>query len=534
MWPSTRDARIHAARVDQQSHTRTRTSAVLASVLVLAGSSLASLGRTIAIEQWTDRYVAWHKANEFRAFGHTSSADLAWWESYLLQSYLVMYTTTKDTFWLSRFCVHADTMIALMSDAPDSGRFWPGYRDKFLGWGTSRYDPDSSYQEYLVHDAQICLPVARFCRLVLTTPDLWVQFGARARYYLSVIEANIVSKWFVNWNSCRGDAEHLAGFGGWNPLPQNQFLVFGNLLLVLSDITGSVGPVPRSFYLSVPDSMARMFRSSLAHDSMHDAWLWSHWLLASQPMRYEDISHANLDISFALEARGHSTVFNDSDLRCLAHTLTRVMWDGSEIDPKFSRFVNGTGSYADYTPLADWLQLCDYDPKVYQLVRQAYLVHPEWTLPTSTSSHRALVTAHLARLASNPERERAAFDRSTASDSCCVPGPSRPQFRERGTDTGPAGSIAISPNPFRTKTTINLAPVTPASEFRLSTLRIHDTAGRLVRCIESDGVERGGSSIIWDGTDESGRLVPAGIYVCVLESQDNPVVMPVRFLPVAP
>jgi hypothetical protein len=63
----------------------------------------------------------------------------------LLQAYLPMYTATGDLVWLDRFAAHTDTMLALMRDVPDTGNFWPGYRDGFAGWGTARYDPAGRY-----------------------------------------------------------------------------------------------------------------------------------------------------------------------------------------------------------------------------------------------------------------------------------------------------------------------------------------------------------------------------------------------------
>jgi hypothetical protein len=49
-------------------------------------------------------------------------------------------------------------------------------------------------------------------------------------------------------------------------------------------------------------------------------------------------------------------------------------------------------------------------------------------------------------------------------------------------------------------------------------LRIFDCSGRLVR---ASGVRREASSVTWDGRDDNGRQVGAGLYFCRLETEDG-------------
>jgi hypothetical protein len=71
-----------------------------------------------------------------------------------------------------------------------------------------------------------------------------------------------------------------------------------------------------------------------------------------------------------------------------------------------------------------------------------------------------------------------------------------------------AGAASAYPNPFRESTRF-------AFELRFPgrvRLDVIDVAGRRVRALE-DGVRGGGSHAIeWDGRDESGRPVAAGVY----------------------
>jgi len=71
------------------------------------------------------------------------------------------------------------------------------------------------------------------------------------------------------------------------------------------------------------------------------------------------------------------------------------------------------------------------------------------------------------------------------------------------------------PNPFNPGTTVMFDLPKPASV----RIRIYDPGGRLVkRLIEDREYPEGRWEEEWDGRNESGDLVPSGIYFCVLEA----------------
>jgi flagellar hook assembly protein FlgD len=47
---------------------------------------------------------------------------------------------------------------------------------------------------------------------------------------------------------------------------------------------------------------------------------------------------------------------------------------------------------------------------------------------------------------------------------------------------------------------------------------VHDVGGRLVRTLLRDDRPAGRHSVTWDGRDERGRIVPAGVYFVRLEA----------------
>jgi len=81
----------------------------------------------------------------------------------------------------------------------------------------------------------------------------------------------------------------------------------------------------------------------------------------------------------------------------------------------------------------------------------------------------------------------------------------------------PVTNLQNYPNPFNPSTTIafNSAIATSAS------LRIYNTKGQLVRDLHNGPVQAGSNSIVWDGTDDSGKLVATGLYLYRLKIQNQ-------------
>lgn len=81
---------------------------------------------------------------------------------------------------------------------------------------------------------------------------------------------------------------------------------------------------------------------------------------------------------------------------------------------------------------------------------------------------------------------------------------------------GFSAPILAAPNPFTVSTVLLLGAWGPIE------LSIHDTAGRLVRRLvgSSSGVARL-AGIPWDGRDDAGRRVPAGVYWARLSNPEG-------------
>lgn len=69
--------------------------------------------------------------------------------------------------------------------------------------------------------------------------------------------------------------------------------------------------------------------------------------------------------------------------------------------------------------------------------------------------------------------------------------------------------LSGAPNPFRGQTSITVESGTAGRQ----DVRVSDVQGRWVRHLESGTFAAGIRRVAWDGRDDSGRLVPAGVYL---------------------
>jgi len=68
--------------------------------------------------------------------------------------------------------------------------------------------------------------------------------------------------------------------------------------------------------------------------------------------------------------------------------------------------------------------------------------------------------------------------------------------------------LSASPSPFRSTTTLRCSNVTPER----ASFELFDSAGRRLRTLEARIDTHGEASAEWDGRDEAGRVVAAGLY----------------------
>jgi hypothetical protein len=84
----------------------------------------------------------------------------------------------------------------------------------------------------------------------------------------------------------------------------------------------------------------------------------------------------------------------------------------------------------------------------------------------------------------------------------------------------PSAELKAEPNPFcpDEERTLISYEVSPRS---LVTIRVYDVRGREVRVVMDQEQKGGKGTIIWDGRDDDGTILPIGIYVIYLEACDT-------------
>ncbi len=81
--------------------------------------------------------------------------------------------------------------------------------------------------------------------------------------------------------------------------------------------------------------------------------------------------------------------------------------------------------------------------------------------------------------------------------------------------------LQINPNPFNSNTKIRYSILDTGSLIRNPNIDIYDATGRLVKSLNpGSSIENPASEVLWDGTDQTDRKVPEGIYFARLEAAD--------------
>jgi len=251
--------------------------------------------------------------------------QLPWCASYVMRSYLEMYTATKDTYYLDKFVDLADNAVSLM-DINNGDKDFEG--NSVAGWSQDS-DTGQPYR-HAVHSGMITYPMACFARIV--RDEGLSDYDSHATNYVTAI-ANVIeahdrtyggnmykagpyefSKWSISsnkgsyyWRSADPVSDTIRG---WN-VPTNQNLVMGSTLIVMYDLTGNLD------YKDKAKRLGQAFYNDLDEVSCSDGnciYLWHYWWGDSLALsgKYEDVSHGRIDVEFALEA--YNSGFNVNSL----------------------------------------------------------------------------------------------------------------------------------------------------------------------------------------------------------------------------
>ena len=301
---------------------------------------------------------------------NNETATLAWGESYVMMALAAMFRTTGDRAYLDRLAEHADAMMLQRDDA----RGVVDYREVSTAcWRNTSYQTEPYC--YVVHSGMIGYPIAELVRLIRATPAIadlttydGTSYAAKATTLLAALEEVVAAHddQFVADGAAgdyifRTDATFLTYAG--SAMPLNQQNAMGRLLLVLYQITAAPA------YLDKAERLARRFRGALTTGG-NGEYLWNYWG-GTYAAPGEDISHAAINVGFAVRAAAAGVEFTAADLEAFARTFVFNVYRD---DATLANNVGGGGvNGASYKPQAGrWVALAAQRALVYQAVRNYY------------------------------------------------------------------------------------------------------------------------------------------------------------------
>jgi len=297
---------------------------------------------------------------------NNESATLAWGESYVMASLAAMYRATNHPMYLDRLAEHIDAVLAQRDDA----RGVVDYRGiSGACWRNMSYQPEPYC--YAVHTGMLVTPMLEFVLAVEGSP--WAEQPSwdgetladkAARYLVAAQESAAFHD--VEWNDggyyvFPADLPSLPIPGGAQPLNQSNAL--GRVHVLLAALTGDAG------HLAKATALAERFDAVITTGS-DGAYLWNYY---AEPFSSygEDISHAAINVEFAVLAAEHGIVFDQADVEGFARTFTeRVYVNDATFSDRVAGGPTNGGSYR--AQIGRWVLLAPASPTVSTAVRDAY------------------------------------------------------------------------------------------------------------------------------------------------------------------
>ncbi|NLC57839.1 MAG: hypothetical protein GX774_13465 [Armatimonadetes bacterium] len=311
--------------------------------------------------------------------------DYAWSESYLLMAYVTMYEATGQTRYLDQLVSRFRVLLSLRDDRRQQ-------RDELRGkvmaaWGTTRYS-DGKRTCWNAHAGMLTAPAAQFVRLVRERRALQQRYGAVAREFTTALEETVAAydpEWRDGPNPDEGYYTEPS-LGG-KHLPLNQQNALGRTLIALGKATGKAAYRERATKLAA--FLKRRLR--LRPDGAYE---WSYWPNLEPPFTQgnEDISHAAINVDFAVQCYENGILFTQEEIRRLAATLLKVVIQG---EGQYANDVGGGGNGEYAAQLGRWGRLAAVEPEVAKAIR-AYFWSQDPPLAGTTT---LLGLAYLAKYA---------------------------------------------------------------------------------------------------------------------------------------
>ncbi|MGD9496948.1 MAG: hypothetical protein AB7Y46_11660 [Armatimonadota bacterium] len=233
-------------------------------------------------------------------------------------------------------------------------------------------------------------PMTGLARLVSAEPALQAEFGAAADR-LAAAATESMDGWERLWREGPGEGQgyylSIERGGGlwWDGVmaPMNYLAAAGMVLLDLWECRGDQRALDHATCL------ARLLQSDLELDA-GGAYVFHYWptsavamwtrenalslntpVYRSSPVP-DDLSHGAWSVEFAVRCHQAGVVFSREDMDRFALTFTRNLWRGP--NQHLAMRVDGAreGSAGLDIGGTRWLDLCPYEPRIYEMMRTLY------------------------------------------------------------------------------------------------------------------------------------------------------------------
>lgn len=291
--------------------------------------------------------------------------EFAWGESYLLLSYVTMYEATGEKRHLDKLVSRFRALLSLRDDKK-------GKRDELRNavlpaWGSIGYS-GGKRTCWTVHAGMLTFPAARFCRLVKARPSLWKTYGRTATEFKAALQETVAA-FDPYWREGpEADEGHYVepALGG-KHLPLNQQNALGRTMLDLSVVT------KQRSYRDKTTKLARFLKRRLTLRK-EGAFEWCYWPNLQPPyvQGSEDISHAAINVDFAVRCYENGIVFSKEDVQAFVTTFLKLIYKGPG---RFADTVAGSGEGTYAPQIGRWCNLAVVEPEVAKILADYFLNH---------------------------------------------------------------------------------------------------------------------------------------------------------------
>ncbi len=367
--------------------------------LIMGLILLAGVGEAREMDPMVSKQLAAYQRAYDKAFSDNQSQFEEWIANptgyYIVNSpigsSLSMYEATKDPKYLERALKWAQIMIANATIVDNNGdRNWPGTWPYCSTCTVSTLHQSYSPTPIAYEQEELEGPVelARLARMILTDPTLKATYGSQATAIYNFVKDHIVQKHLCH-------REYLTSYYLKNADPdQDPGEMESGVVLMMRDLRDlylvdrNVGCVDKKStyhkYGEVVNALARSYKKRFT--PYKGALLWDKgksWYRRGYTAI--DTSHADVYPAAVIDLYKAGIVFTLEDVKGLAALLTKVIWNQSYEDPRFTNLIDGSNptfyncdveAQCDppYEPWAagamggGWAALGEFDPQAQRVV----------------------------------------------------------------------------------------------------------------------------------------------------------------------